>query len=60
MTLEHEADSDSPHMVESMACTTKYTVHTKADHQGSPDIRNRSFLLLPHTTGTQRWHDRLV
>ena len=58
MTVIHEADSDSIHTVSEMAEAERYTVHTEADHQGNPDIRNKTYLLLPQATGTRRNHDR--
>ena len=41
-----------------MAEAQRYTVHTEADHQGNPDIRNKTYLLLPQATGARRNHDR--
>ena len=58
MTVIHEADSDGVHTVSEMAEAERYTVHTEADHQGNPDIRNKTYLLLPQATGTRRNHDR--
>ena len=57
MTVQHEADSDGLHTAEDMADAAHYTVHTEVDHQGTPDTRNRSYLLLPQSTGTQRNHE---
>ena len=57
MTVRHEADSDGIHIVSEMAEAERYTVHTEADHQGNPDIRNKTYLLLPKATGTRRNHD---
>ena len=58
MTLVHEADSDGIHTVPEMAEAERYTVQTKADHQGTPDIRKKTYLLLPQATGTSRNHDQ--
>ena len=58
MTVVHEADSDGIHTVPEMAEAKRYTVHTEADHQGSPDIRKKTYLLLPQATGTRRNHDQ--
>ena len=58
MTVRHEADSDGIHTVSEMAEAHQYTVHTEADHQGNPDIRNKTYLLLPQATGTRRNHER--
>ena len=58
MTVMHEADSDGIHTVSEMAEAQRYTVYTEADHQGNPDIRNKTYLLLPQATGTRRNHDR--
>ena len=41
-----------------MAEAQRFTVYTEADHQGNPDIRNKTYLLLPDATGTRRNHDR--
>ena len=41
-----------------MVDAERYTVHTEADHQGTPHILNQSYLLLPQATGTRRNHDR--
>ena len=58
MTVVHEADSDGVHTVPGMADEERYTIRTEADQQRAPDIRNRSYLLLPQATGTLRNHDR--
>ena len=62
MTVRHEAQSeaqsDGIHTVSEMAEAQQYTVHTEADHQGNPDIRNKTYLLLPQATGARRNHDR--
>ena len=58
MTVVHEADSDGVHTVPILANTKRYTTHIKAHHQGAPDIRNRSYLLLPQATGTRQNQDR--
>ena len=58
MMVIHEADSDGIHTVSDMAEAERYTVHTEADHQGNPDIRSKTYLLLPQATGTRRNHDR--
>ena len=58
MTVGHEADSDGIHTVSEMAEAHQYTVHTDADHQGNPDIRNKTYILLPQATGTRRNHER--
>ena len=50
MTVVHEADSDGVHTVPTMADAERYTIHTEADHQGAPDIRDKSYLLLPQAT----------
>ena len=58
MTVVHEADSDGIHTVLEMAGAQRYTVHTEADHQGTPDIRNKTYLLLLQAAGTRRNHDQ--
>ena len=58
MKVIHEADSDGIHTISEMAEAERYTVHTEADHQGNPDIRKKTYLLLPQATGTRRNHDR--
>ena len=58
MAVIHEAYSNGIHTVSEMAEAERYTVHTQADHQGNPDIRNKTYLLLPQATGTRRNHDR--
>ena len=58
MTIIHQADSDGIHTVSEMAEAERYTVHTEADHEGKPNIRNITYLLLPQATGTRRNHDR--
>ena len=58
MTVIHEAYSDSIHIVPEMAKAHRYTVHTEAHHQGTPDIRNKTYLLLPQATGTRHNHDQ--
>ena len=58
MTVMHEADSDGIHTVSEIAEAQRYTIHTEADHQGNPNIRNKTYLLLPQATGTRRNHDR--
>ena len=58
MTVMHEADSDGIHTVSEMAEAQRYTVHTEADHEGNPNIWNKTYLLLPQATGTRRNHDR--
>ena len=60
MTVQHEANSDVLHTVADMADTAPYTVHSEAEHRGTPGIRNRSYVLLPQSTGTQRNHERWV
>ena len=56
MAVYHEADSNGLHTVQDMADTAHDTVHTEAHHQGTPNIRNRSYPPLPQSTGTQRNH----
>ena len=58
MTVIREADSDGIHTLREMAEAERYTVHTEADHQGNPNIRNKTYLLLLQATGTRRNHDR--
>ena len=58
MTVIHEADPDGIHTVSEMTEAERYTVHTEADHQGNPDSRNKTYLLLPEITVTRRNHDR--
>ena len=58
MTVIHEANSDGIHTVSEMAEAQRYTVHTEADHQGNPDMRNKTYQLLPQATWTRRNHDR--
>ena len=55
MMVQNDANSDGLHTVEDAA---HCTVHTEADHQGTPDIYNQSYLLLLQSTGTQRNHER--
>ena len=57
MMVQHKADSDRLHTVVDMVDAGHYTVHTEVGHQGTPDIRNRSYILLPQSTGTQRNHE---
>ena len=58
MTVVHEADSDAIRTIPEMAEAERYTFHTEADHQGTPDIRNKTYLQLPQATGTGRNHNR--
>ena len=58
IAAQHEANYDVLHTMEDMANTVHYTAHTEADHRGSPYIRNRSYLLLPQSTVTQRNRER--
>ena len=39
---------------------TNYTIQTEANHQGNPNISNLRDLVLLHSTGTRRNHDRLM
>ena len=59
MTVQHKADSDGLHIVEHMSDGANYTVHVEADHRGTPDISNHSYLLLPHSPASNATKRRM-
>ena len=60
MTVIPSAYSDGIHTVPAMVEAERYRAHTEADHQWTPDIRSKSYLLLPQAIGSRRNHERAI